>query len=101
MENRKINKETKEKIDRWITEFSARCNFIEDKNLFEALYECICMRIDPGVLKYYLQNNVNKFMKGTNTDALINHAIDCYYAMCYLMYRQSDMTDWNILHNGY
>ena len=101
MGNNDLHEETKTKIDKWIKEFSARPHFIEDRNLFDALYDCVCRRVDGGVLKDYLLRNEIYFAVGTNTDALICHAIDCYHAMQYLVWRQNNMIGIDIMGNGY
>ena len=80
---------TKKKIDKWITEFSARANFIEDENLFDALYDCICWRVSKRDLCNYLQENQDKFISGANAGLLICRAMDCYYAMQYLVWVQN------------
>ena len=86
-----IPDEAKDKLYKWITEFSARTHYIEDKNLFDALYSCICHRVEEYDLSCYLQENKDKFIEGTNTDALICRAMDCYYAMEYLIWAQNGM----------
>lgn len=84
-----IPDEAKEKIDKWITEFSARPHYIEDTNLFDALHSCVCHCVTERDLSDYLQESKDKFMDGTNTDALICHAMDCYHAMRYLVWAQN------------
>ena len=84
-----IPDEVKDKLDKWITEFCADPHCIEDRKLFDALYSCICYRVKESDLSRYLQENKDKFIKGTNTDALICRAMDCYYAMEYLVWAQN------------
>lgn len=84
-----IPDEAKGKLDKWITEFCADPHFIEDRKLFDALYSCICYRVKESHLSRYLQENKDKFIEGTNTDAIICRAMDCYYAMEYLVWAQN------------
>lgn len=84
-----LHSDTKNKIDKWIIEFSARPHFIEDENLFDALYDCICWRVSEKDLSNYLQENQDKFVDGVNADLLICHAMDCYHAMQYLIWVQN------------
>ncbi len=84
-----FNDDVKNKLNKWMHEFSGRMNCEEDGNLFDALYACICWRVDDKELSAYLQDNKDKFMVETNTDLLICHAIDCYHAMKYLIWAQN------------
>ena len=85
----RLQQETKDKLDKWMSGFSGKMNSDEDMYLFDALYDCICWRVDDGDLRDYLLENKHKFTAKTNTDLLITHAIDCYHAMEFLVWAQN------------